>query len=129
MLDGRSCQTGGFNSVNALSIHQIPIIKLICHHYIVRAKHVSPLHYFAFAIIYIYVSPPCLTRHTIPAFMATLPDGRVYGTDGSKGHLNPSAEKKFLEVWGYKIRELTTSCQRARSRNGVAGNCRSTVRE
>ena len=53
---GRMGHRGNVYPVKALSISQIPIIKLICHHYIVRAKHVSPLYYFAFAIIYVPAS-------------------------------------------------------------------------
>jgi len=71
---GRMGHRGNVYPVKALSILQIPIVKLTCGHYIVRVKHVSPLYYFAFAIIYVPASG-CLNRHTIPAFMATLPGG------------------------------------------------------
>ena len=43
--------------VNALSISQIPVIKLICHHHIVRAKHVSPPTLFC-----LYLHPQALYR-------------------------------------------------------------------
>ena len=89
---GRMGHRGNVYPVNALSILQIPIVKLTCGHYIVRVKHVSPLHYFAFAIIYVPTSG-CLIRHTIPAFMATLPGvrscqaGGVMGRMGQRGHM------------------------------------------
>ncbi len=71
---GRMGQRGNVYPVNALSILQIPIVKLTCGHYIVRVKHVSPLYYFAFAIIYVPTSGS-LIRHIIPVFMVALPDG------------------------------------------------------
>jgi len=83
---GRMVHRGNVYPVNALSILQIPIIKLTCNHYIVRAKHVSPLYYFAFAIIYVPASG-CLIRHIIPAFMVALPSGHSCQTGGFMGRM------------------------------------------